>query len=167
MDLSNLRALIVAGPLMPEEDYLRLKGGVEEFGDQINLFRHVQRFEDWIRASDAVISMGGYNTLREVAALGKPNLVVPRVYPRVEQLMRARYFEANGWCEISMMGDSTSAGIGDFCRRLSAGNLSPCENALECRGFDSLIEEIRALESVGAPNVARVESGYEGRLTVQ
>ena len=40
--------------------------------------------------------MGGYNTLVEAADLGVPTVCVPRVNPRVEQLMRARAFERLG-----------------------------------------------------------------------
>lgn len=153
-ELSQIRILMVTGPLLSEQEFSQLKNRVEEFGERVHLFRHVRHFEDWIRASDAVISMGGYNTLREVASLGKPNLVVPRVYPRVEQLMRAKKFEGMGWCEIAMPGDSTAERIGEFCRRLVSGELNSIEKRLECRGFDSLVEEISALEKVRRPKVA-------------
>ncbi len=46
----------------------------------------------WARA-DAVITMGGYNTLTEVVAHRLPAVVVPRVRPRREQWIRARAFE--------------------------------------------------------------------------
>jgi predicted glycosyltransferase len=36
--------------------------------------------------------MGGYNTLSEALSLGTPTLCVPRVFPRREQLIRARSF---------------------------------------------------------------------------
>ncbi|MFQ5720141.1 MAG: glycosyltransferase family protein [Acidobacteriota bacterium] len=40
--------------------------------------------------ADLVVCMGGYNTVVEVMACGIDALVVPRVTPRVEQLVRAR-----------------------------------------------------------------------------
>jgi predicted glycosyltransferase len=41
---------------------------------------------------DALVSMGGYNTLSEALSLGTPTLCVPRAHPRREQLIRARSF---------------------------------------------------------------------------
>ena len=41
----------------------------------------------WIR--QAVVSMGGYNTVCEILSFDKPALVVPRTVPREEQLIRA------------------------------------------------------------------------------
>ena len=40
--------------------------------------------------ADAVVAMGGYNTVCELLAKGKRTLIVPRVAPRQEQLIRAR-----------------------------------------------------------------------------
>ena len=39
--------------------------------------------------ADRVISMGGYNTTCEVLSFEKQALIVPRVHPRQEQLIRA------------------------------------------------------------------------------
>lgn len=44
----------------------------------------------WARAAAAVVCMGGYNTVAEVLTTTTPALVVPRVEPRTEQLVRAR-----------------------------------------------------------------------------
>ncbi|TWT40449.1 MurG-like transferase [Phycisphaerae bacterium RAS1] len=49
-----------------------------------------------IKQSDLIVSMGGYNTMCEVASVRKPMLVIPRVKPRLEQLMRARLWERLG-----------------------------------------------------------------------
>ena len=44
----------------------------------------------------ALVCMGGYNSLGEALAAGTPTVVVPRVEPRTEQLIRARAFAALG-----------------------------------------------------------------------
>jgi predicted glycosyltransferase len=44
----------------------------------------------------ALVAMGGYNTLTEAAASGTPTVCVPRVSPRKEQLIRAQAFERLG-----------------------------------------------------------------------
>jgi predicted glycosyltransferase len=47
-------------------------------------------------AVDALVCMGGYNTLVEAAAYGVPTVCVPRTTPRTEQLIRAQAFERLG-----------------------------------------------------------------------
>jgi predicted glycosyltransferase len=42
-----------------------------------------------IAGSKAVVGMGGYNTYCEILSFDKPALIVPRVIPREEQLLRA------------------------------------------------------------------------------
>jgi predicted glycosyltransferase len=46
--------------------------------------------ERLILCAGAVVSMGGYNTTVELLVARKPALIVPRVEPRVEQLIRAQ-----------------------------------------------------------------------------
>lgn len=49
-----------------------------------------------IQRASAVISMGGYNTSCEILASNTPALIVPREYPRLEQLIRAQSFNNVG-----------------------------------------------------------------------
>ncbi|MCY7264595.1 glycosyltransferase, partial [Pseudomonas protegens] len=42
-----------------------------------------------VAGAQAVVSMGGYNTVCEILSFDKPALVVPRTVPREEQLIRA------------------------------------------------------------------------------
>lgn len=51
------------------------------------------------RNSDLVISMGGYNTFTELACLRKFPLILPRVQPRREQLIRAQVFKNRNLCD--------------------------------------------------------------------
>ena len=53
-----------------------------------------------IRRADLVVSMGGYNTLCEIATFQKPALVVPRVTPRQEQAIRATRWNRLGLVEV-------------------------------------------------------------------
>lgn len=47
-----------------------------------------------------VVTMGGYNTVCEVLSAGKPALVVPRVEPRREQLIRATRLSKLGFLDV-------------------------------------------------------------------
>jgi len=63
--------------------------------------------ETLIGLSDAVVTMGGYNTVCEILCQGRPSLVVPRETPRLEQRIRAEMFCRQGlveflpWAELS------------------------------------------------------------------
>lgn len=61
---------------------------------------HALRFstivEDLMLGSDAVITMGGYNAMMEAVSLNRKTLVVPRVFPRREQWLRADAFQRLG-----------------------------------------------------------------------
>ncbi len=53
-----------------------------------------------IRDARLVVSMGGYNTLCQVARSRKPALVLPRTKPRLEQMMRASLWAKRGAVEV-------------------------------------------------------------------
>lgn len=83
-----LPALIVLGPFMPlnvRDDLLHRAGDLV----QVDALTFTPNFEILVKKSAAMIAMGGYNTFCEVLSFDKPALIVPRVVPRLEQLIRA------------------------------------------------------------------------------
>ena len=56
----------------------------------IEVIEFDNRMEELIAGAKAVVAMGGYNTYCEILSFDKPALIVPRVEPREEQLIRAR-----------------------------------------------------------------------------
>lgn len=88
------QAVAVAGPMTPDSELARLERIAAGAGV---VFRHyIPHLSALFGAVDALICMGGYNTLVEAAALGVPTVCVPRTNPRMEQLMRAEAFERLG-----------------------------------------------------------------------
>lgn len=83
------RALIVLGPYMPAKQRRKLKrkGGKIPY---LEVIEFDNRMEGLIAGAKAVVAMGGYNTYCEILSFDKPALIVPRVKPREEQLIRAR-----------------------------------------------------------------------------
>jgi predicted glycosyltransferase len=85
----NIKSLIISGPEMPQD----LKQELDRMAQQ---FPHVQisEFTDdiasYMEAADAVVCMGGYNTVCEVLSLSKKVVIVPRVNPVQEQWIRAK-----------------------------------------------------------------------------
>jgi predicted glycosyltransferase len=83
------RALVVLGPYMPAKKRRKLmrKGSAIPF---IEMIEFDNRMEELVAGATAVVAMGGYNTYCEILSFDKPALIVPRVAPRQEQLIRAR-----------------------------------------------------------------------------
>jgi len=83
------RALIVLGPYMPAKKRRKLMRKSEPIS-QIRMIEFDNRMEDLIAGASGVVAMGGYNTYCEILSFDKPALIVPRVAPRQEQLIRAK-----------------------------------------------------------------------------
>jgi predicted glycosyltransferase len=60
----------------------------------------VPDLQSWLGAADAVVCMGGYNTVSEVLVRGTPAVCVPRTVPRSEQLIRARALGSLGLLQV-------------------------------------------------------------------
>jgi predicted glycosyltransferase len=63
---------------------------------EVPLYKFVPRLPALFDRVDALVCMGGYNTLTEAVAHGMPTVCVPRVTPRTEQFIRAQAFERLG-----------------------------------------------------------------------
>ncbi|MGC5617557.1 glycosyltransferase family protein [Georgenia sp. Z1491] len=87
--------VLVTGPQMPTDDVHRI---VDLAGTRSDLTvrTYVEDAEALLAGASAVVSMGGYNTVCEALALDRRLLVVPRVRPRREQLVRAELLAATG-----------------------------------------------------------------------
>ena len=66
----------------------------------IEIIEFDNRMEELIAGAKAVVAMGGYNTYCEILSFDKPALIVPRVQPREEQLIRARRAAELGLVEM-------------------------------------------------------------------
>jgi len=84
-------ALAVAGPHCPADRFEALRSAAEASGGRV--MHAVADLPSLLMSTDAVVCMGGYNTLIEALASGAATVCVPRSEPRTEQLIRARAFE--------------------------------------------------------------------------
>jgi predicted glycosyltransferase len=91
-------AMIVSGPQCDPRRAERLRWLAAEAG--VSFHRFVPGLSAAFGSLDALVCMGGYNTLIEAAASGVPTVCVPRVRPRREQLLRAREFARFGLVRV-------------------------------------------------------------------
>lgn len=90
--------VLVTGPLASAAEQQTLHALAAERGITCHTF--VAELGRWFSSVDALVCMGGYNTLVEAVSAGTPTVCVPRIVPRTEQLIRARVFAQLGLLRI-------------------------------------------------------------------
>jgi predicted glycosyltransferase len=95
---ANWDAVVVCGPQLRAARRHELRALSFESGVEF----HVNEPDvgSWFSHVDALVCMGGYNTLCEATSRGTPTLCVPRVRPRREQLIRGRSFGRLGLLRV-------------------------------------------------------------------
>ena len=81
-------ALIVYGPFLPARQRAAFERRAARLSRVTTLTFH-EHLENLMEKAAAVVCLGGYNTFCEILSLNKRSLIVPRVTPRAEQLLRA------------------------------------------------------------------------------
>ncbi|MBD2091513.1 glycosyltransferase [Microcoleus sp. FACHB-1515] len=80
--------VIVTGPFMPLSVRQELQAYANQ-SDRLKVLDYLPEPTLLLAQADWVVSMGGYNTTCEILSFEKRSLVVPRVKPRQEQIIRA------------------------------------------------------------------------------
>ena len=83
-----LGAVIVTGPFMAAEQQRRFRERAERL-ERIEVLTFDAHLEILMERAVGVVAMAGYNTFCEILSLDKRAILVPRVLPRREQVMRA------------------------------------------------------------------------------
>src|SRR5439155_590979 len=112
----NTNGVLVTGPCMPADVQGRLALGAarEPRRRVVPLLPEPTRL---LRRADHVVAMGGYNTVCEVLSFAKPALIVPRVRPRCEQLIRAERLRALGLVDVLHPRDLSPAALSAWLAR--------------------------------------------------
>ncbi len=97
---SHHNGVLLTGPFLPEKAFKQIKKQTKEHKN-IKLIRFYHEPVNLIKRADKVVSMGGYNSVSELLALEKKALILPRVNPRQEQLIRAN--KLNEWGLIDVV----------------------------------------------------------------
>lgn len=91
----DCHSTIITGPLLKESEARTIEAMTRTL-PSVTLQRFHQSIPSLLRASDVVVCMAGYNSCAEFIDARCPAILVPRTFPRVEQLIRARYLEDYG-----------------------------------------------------------------------
>lgn len=108
---ANTDGMVVTGPLMPSADRRMLR---RHAGPDVEVVGFLPSPDPVIDRADVVVAMGGYNTVCELLAREKRTLIVPRVKPRLEQLIRSLSLGRHGLVDVAHPARADSATIGDW-----------------------------------------------------
>ncbi len=132
----EVQTLVVTGPLMAKGKRDSLSAAQFE---HLTLLEFTHDLISYMAAADLVVSMAGYNTVREALALNSRLLLVPRTRPRAEQLIRAQRLRRCG-----------------LARFVVPDELSPQRLADEIRTSLSMPRPIVDLDFNGVQNASRI-----------
>lgn len=138
-------SLVVPGPLMRAERRERVRRLVPPEVAHVHVADFVDELSSYVAAADAVVSMGGYNSVSEIVCSGRPAVIVPRAEPRREQLIRARLLSRRGLVRMIHPAELTPRRLLDEVRRLLAEPGLPAGRALRFDGLPTLTAELREL----------------------
>jgi predicted glycosyltransferase len=126
--------LVVTGPFMApaERAAIRARAATR---DDLRVIGFIEDGDTLIQLADQVIAMGGYNTACELLASGTRALIVPRVHPRQEQLIRAARLAALGAVDVLHPSQLDPAALS---RWLSDVRPAPRRGAIDLGGLRRL-----------------------------
>jgi predicted glycosyltransferase len=122
------RGVVLMGPFMPPDTQNHLCR-LAAANPRLRVVRFVTDPDLLLSLADRVVAMGGYNTICEALSFGKRTLVVPRVAPRREQLIRAERLQQMGLVDVLYPDDLSPAVLAEWLTRDG-------EAPRACRGVD-------------------------------
>jgi predicted glycosyltransferase len=137
----------IAGPLMPENAFARLRADADGVAG-LELLRSVPDLSAELQTATASVSQAGYNTMLEVVRAGVPAVAVPYATPEEdEQLRRARRLERLGVLRVLERLDA--AELAAEIRRLE--DFCPTTPAIDLDGGRGTCRELWELMRSDAP----------------
>jgi predicted glycosyltransferase len=139
-------SIIFCGPEMPiaqRREIQAIAAGLPK----VTLDDFTNDMMSYVGAADLVIAMGGYNTVCELLSAGKPALIVPRVEPVREQLVRAEAMSALGLLSFLHPHEITPALLNRRVTELLRSLPQACEasQSLNMGGLEGVAAEVNAL----------------------
>ncbi len=145
---SGASGIVLAGPFMPGRTLQHVRR-LARANDRVLLLEFVPEGAQLMHTADRVVTMGGYNTIAEVLSFGKRALVVPRVTPRREQLIRAEHLGRLGLVDVLHPRQLTPDAISEWLARAPAA--APAQASVDLGGLARVpVLAERLLDSRGA-----------------
>ncbi|RMD84277.1 MAG: hypothetical protein D6815_04570, partial [Candidatus Dadabacteria bacterium] len=124
----RVRSVVFLGPDMPPEERRQLKERLLPLSQWVTTFDYRPDLVAFFDLATATVSMAGYNTSCELVVRNKQAAVVPRVFPRVEQLLRAQAFARHGLMRVVHPDDLSAERLEAEVRSAIEDGLSGLQN---------------------------------------
>jgi predicted glycosyltransferase len=128
--------LLLTGPFMPQEVLRRLERRAAR-NSRLTVIDFDAEPTHLLSRADRVIAMGGYNTVSEILSYEKPALIVPRVTPRREQLVRAERMRDLGLLDLLHPDRVTPAALSEWLGRDTMSG-PKVRDTIDMNGLDRL-----------------------------
>lgn len=108
--------VIVTGPFMSSQTRRHLQQAANA-NPRLHILSFISEPTALVARAERVIAMGGYNTVCEVLSFEKRSLLVPRVKPRREQIIRAERLRDLGLIDMVETERLTAKALSDWMAR--------------------------------------------------
>ncbi len=141
----GIRSVLIAGPDLPAEAGKKLQEKALR-NSHVEWVPFEPNLAERMCHAEMVVSMGGYNTLCEVAINKKRSLVIPRTQPREEQLIRARLWQDLGILEMIEPADLTPQLLSEKVRHLLKNGKNVSDHSLDLNGLERIAHRFSLLK---------------------
>jgi predicted glycosyltransferase len=121
---ADMIGVIITGPFMGAAEQQQLRHLVAQ-RPHLRQCAFLDEPAPLLRRADAVVAMAGYNTVCEILSFARRAMLVPRVHPRREQLIRAQQLSACGLVDMLHSHDLSAPALGDWLANLEPLTVDP------------------------------------------
>jgi predicted glycosyltransferase/ActR/RegA family two-component response regulator len=149
------RRVIILGPFMPDT----ARGAIHHaarFQEDLTVIDFLNEPTELIRRADAVISMGGHNSVSEILSFERRALIVPRTFPRKEQWIRAHRLADLGLVDVCEPENLSGARLAEWIENRSP-RVRPNPQRVDMNGLDRVRERVLDIARERIPNYAEGE----------
>ncbi|MCA9178281.1 MAG: hypothetical protein KDB14_27650 [Planctomycetales bacterium] len=144
--------IVLTGPYMSDEVRQQLQHFARGRND-LQVLDFVSQPQALLERASRVVAMGGYNSVCEILTHQKPALIVPRVSPRQEQLIRAQRMEQLGLLQMLHPSKLCPAAITSWLQK--PVDHVPAEERIRLGGLDAVACRVGQLAKSAALPPAR------------
>ena len=154
---SGTAGVVLTGPYMPGRTRERLRR-IAQRRPELKLMEFVPEPAPLVQRAERVIAMGGYNTICEVLSFEKHALIVPRVSPQPEQLIRAERLRDLGLIDMLHPDQLSPRAITEWLAR-DLGPPPPSRSRIDFGGLNRIPGMLAELLENSADPVSRAVTG--------
>jgi len=131
----NVQGIIITGPFMPSEIQNKLFK-IAKSRSNLWVWKYVKEPTLLLKEARWVVSMGGYNSTSEILSFEKRALIIPRINPRQEQLIRIKRLEKLGLADMLHPDNLTPDSLAQWLREKT--NTPEVHKTLDFQGLTKI-----------------------------